>query len=191
MNAHGVILDNLRPQEKILLVIRRHWIAFVYLGVYALAFLISSIFLIYLHTTTLASVVPGDIFWVVMVAYAMFFSIFLYVQWLNSELDMFIITNERVIGLDQISFLDRAVSECSLDRVQEINPQTKGLLSNMLNFGRLTIHTASEFSHFDMELAPDCLNHARQILNICQDYKAGHKVVEQDKKEVSLKGEGI
>jgi len=175
-NTNLVRLENLRENEKILLVIRRHWIAFVYLSGYVIFFLASALFAIYLHSTTLSSIVPGNLFWVAIICYSMFFAIFIYVQWLNNELDLFIVTNERIIGLDQISLLDRAVSECSLDRVQEINPQTKGLLSNLLNFGRLTVHTASEFSHFDMPLAPDPLENARRILNICQDYKSTHNV---------------
>jgi len=41
-------------------------------------------------------------------------SIILYIEWLNHELDMYVVTNNRVIGLEQIAFLNRAVTECNL-----------------------------------------------------------------------------
>jgi hypothetical protein len=41
-----------------------------------------------------------------------------------------------------VSFLNREVSECALNDVQEVNSKTKGLLANLLNYGSLTIQTA-------------------------------------------------
>jgi hypothetical protein len=38
---------------------------------------------------------------------------------------MYVITNKRIIGIDQISFLNRTVSECGLADVQEVNSKTK------------------------------------------------------------------
>jgi hypothetical protein len=52
-------------------------------------------------------------------------SLFLYIEWLNNELDMYVVTNKRIIGIDQVSFLNRTISECSLADVQEVNSKTK------------------------------------------------------------------
>ncbi len=67
-----------------------------------------------------------------MIVFLLFFIMFLYIEWLNHELDLYIVTNNRIIGVEQISFLNRTVSECSLGQVQEVNSKTKGLFANIL-----------------------------------------------------------
>jgi hypothetical protein len=55
----------------------------------------------------------------------MIFSLFIYVYWVDNELDFYIITSERVIGVEQLSFLNRTVRECSIEKVQEVNGFTR------------------------------------------------------------------
>lgn len=110
-----------------------------------------------------------------LITFVMFFTLFIYVYWVDNELDFYIVTNERIIGIEQLSFLNRTVRECSLEQVQEVNGFARGLIENLLNFGRVTIRTASDISEFNMELAPDPLENARIILNIIQEYKGTHR----------------
>jgi len=67
---------------------------------------------------------------------------FLYISWLNHELDLFVITNNRVICIEQKSFLNRAVGECTLDKIQEVSIETKGFFANVLDYGTVTLKTA-------------------------------------------------
>lgn len=113
----------------------------------------------------------GDFFFLMLLLYWVVFSLFLYVFWINNELDFLIVTNQRVIGLEQRSFLDRNIAECSIDRVQEVDARTTGLLSNLLDFGKLTIHTASDASHFLLDYAPNPLENARHILNVTHEHR--------------------
>jgi len=84
---------------------------------------------------------------------------------------MYVITNMRIIWIEQISFLDREVSECSLKDVQEVNSKTKWLFSNIFDFWDLIIQTAGNISNFHMHMAPDPLHAAREVLNIVDHYK--------------------
>lgn len=63
--------------------------------------------------------------------YWIIFLTFILIDWINDELDIFIITDSRVIGIEQISALSRNVTECSLDRVQEVNAHTSGILQTI------------------------------------------------------------
>lgn len=99
------------------------------------------------------------------------FALFLYMEWLNHELDMYVITNNRIIGIEQVSFLNRVVSECGLGQIQEVNSSTKGLFSNILNYGTLTLQTSGRSSHFIMEFCPDIMNSARKVLNVVDHYR--------------------
>lgn len=157
-------LQNMREWEVVEKVVRRHWMAFLNVWGYAIlsiAFVISLYLLFWFQSWVNLTVI----------IYTMVAILLLFILWLNSELDMYIVTNKRIIWVDQISFLDRQVSECSLKDVQEVNSNTKWLFANLLNYWSLTIQTAWNASNFHMSIVPDPLKCARQILNIVDHNK--------------------
>jgi uncharacterized membrane protein YdbT with pleckstrin-like domain len=133
------------------------WIFFL-LGV------IISIILFVVFWFTLIGNLINIVFW-------LFFSVFLYIEWLNHELDMYVVSNNRVIWIDQVSFLNRTVSECNLWQVQEVNSKTSGLFANIFNYWTLSIQTAWNKTTLKMDFAPDSMQAARKILNIVDDYR--------------------
>lgn len=175
---HGLNLTGLknifRPDEELKLVLKRHWIVYVYLGFYAFFLLFSSIILLTYHST-IFSFIPNSVFYPFFIVYWSVYLLFLYITWANNELDLFVITDQRIRGIEQLSFLNRTISECSLDDVKEVNAQTKGLFENLLNFGTVSMHTASENSNFTMHFAPSPIDNASIIRNVIQDNKAKKK----------------
>lgn len=53
---------------------------------------------------------------------------YIFVHWVNNELDLLIITSRRIVSYDQVNFLDRKMSQTTIDLVQEVNSSTSGLL---------------------------------------------------------------
>ena len=164
-------LENMRPWEDVQIVIKRHWIVFVFIWLYFLFWVTTSISLFAFFWFQIWLYFVLILFW-------MMFLVFLYVDWLNHELDMFIITNNRIIGLDQISFLNRNISECNLGQVQEVNAQTKWLLANIFNYWLVTIQTAWNISNFEMSYVPNAIQNSRKILNIVDHYRDANKVTD-------------
>lgn len=158
-------IGHLKEWEQIEMVVRRHWIVYIQLGIYALLWI--SV------TSTLFWFFWFDSFFIniTLVLFWMMFLIFLYIEWLNHELDLFIITPSRIIWVEQLSFLNRTISECPIAQVQEVNAKTKWLLSNLLNYWTLLIQTAWNASNFEVEYAPDVINTSRKILNIVDKYR--------------------
>jgi uncharacterized membrane protein YdbT with pleckstrin-like domain len=101
---------------------------------------------------------------------------FIYLSWINDELDLFIITNIRVIGIEQISVLSRTVTECGLDRIQEVNAKVAGILETIFGYGRVDIHTASEHSDMVVSMAPNPVENARLINNVIQEFRTKHVI---------------
>lgn len=157
-------LENLRPWEIVLSVIKRHWIIYVVLWVYFIAAIIISVSLFLILWNTLLWNLTNIVFW-------MYFSVFLYIQWLNHELDMFVVTNNRVIWIEQISFLNRNVTECNLWQIQEVNSKTSWLFANILNYWTLSIQTAWNVTTLKMDFCPDSMQEARKLLNVVDDYR--------------------
>ena len=178
LDIHGINLTGLkntfRPDEELKLVLKRHWIVYLDLGFSVFFLLLSSGILLAYHST-IFGFIPDSVFYPFLIIYVSTYLLFLYITWANNELDMFVITDQRIRGIEQVSFLDRTISECSLDDVKEVNAQTKGLLENLLNFGTISMHTASENSNFVMHFAPSPIDNASIIRNVIQDNKAKKK----------------
>lgn len=49
---------------------------------------------------------------------------YIFVQWVNQELDLLIVTNRRIICFDQVKFLDRKMTQTTIDLVQEVSSST-------------------------------------------------------------------
>jgi len=157
-------LKNMRDWEIIKMVIRRHWIVFVMLW-------------FHMFFGVIVNIILHSLFWFVLwvdmfsLVYLMGFSVFMYISWINHELDMYVITNFRIIWIEQIWFLNRWVSQCALNDVQEVNSTTKWLFANMFNYGDLMIQTAWNSSNFNMNFVPDSLQTSRIVLNTAEEYK--------------------
>lgn len=112
----------------------------------------------------------------------MYYSMFLYIHWLNYELDLIVVTDSRLIAVEQKSFLNRAVGETYLDKVQEVSFQVKGLFANLFDYGHILPKTAGSTSRFDMTFSPRPMENARKLNNIIDAYKVrrGIKLERQD-----------
>lgn len=170
-------LQNMRPWEKVLVELRRHWIVYFFVFSYFLIFVILSWLSFYFFWLNTINLIINCVIWLVWL-------LFCYVQWLNYELDIFIITNNRIIWVEQISFLNRTVSEANLWQVQEVNSRTKWILANLLDYWDVLIQTAWTTSNFDMTYAPNAIQNSRQILNIVDNYRDMHSPLHKENPEL-------
>lgn len=65
-----------------------------------------------------------------------------FLTWTHYYLDSYIVTNQRVLTIDQIDFFHRKVSEADIGNVQDIEVIAKGFFATTLNFGDVRIQTA-------------------------------------------------
>ena len=63
-------------------------------------------------------------------------------------LDVWILTDARVIAVEQGSLFSRTVSEFELGKIQDATVNIHGIIPTLLNYGNLNLRTASEHEHF-------------------------------------------
>jgi uncharacterized membrane protein YdbT with pleckstrin-like domain len=169
----------LKDNEQIVMTLHRHWIILVYHFLYLITFIITTWILLAYKWPIIELIRYEAIYWAGITIYWIGFLTFILLDWINDELDLFIITDSRVIGIEQISTLTRRVTECSLDRVQEVNANTAGILQTIFGFWDVHIHTASETSNMIVNYAPDPIENARRINNVIQAYRNAHLPIGQ------------
>lgn len=80
------------------------------------------------------------------VIYLMVVMAALFMFWMDYYLDIWIITSERIIDIEQKNLFNREVSEFMLDKVQDITVEIPGVVATFLKYGNLIIQTAGEKS---------------------------------------------
>lgn len=157
---------DMEANEHIFMVIRKHWIylviTFLYLAIVCTICGGIYVLVIFAGFPTIFAGISS--IWM-----AMFGILYVFIQWINTALDMLVVTNRRIIVYDQVSFLRRKLTQTNIELVTEVNAETSGLVGNILLFGTIIIKTASdstgEKSNFDLELVPKPLEVSRTIHN--------------------------
>jgi uncharacterized membrane protein YdbT with pleckstrin-like domain len=94
--------------------------------------------------------------------------------WMDTYLDVWTITNRRIISREQRGLFNRVVSELELYRVQDVTVEQKGVLATMLNFGDLHVQTAGEEKRFVFKDVGEPIKVARLIQKLDEDAKRGY-----------------
>ncbi|MEK7642776.1 MAG: PH domain-containing protein [Patescibacteria group bacterium] len=147
----------LDDDERIIRIVRKHW--YVMLGftfglfVLALApFILAKIvnlLELFEESSPVSGFVDGFIggyglfayFLWVLVLWVIFF-----IEWTDYYLDVWILTNKRIVDIEQRGFFHRHVTSFRYEQIQDITVNTKGLIATFFKFGTLHIHTAGSTS---------------------------------------------
>lgn len=154
----------LEPGEEILKTVRKHWFIIVtqLFGTFLmLLFPFFLLFLIALFPHTLINFDFSIAHYTALITFAVagwsILSLMAgFMTWTHYYLDLWIITDRRIILVDQIHFFNRNVSIFRLERLQDIEFYVSGIIPTLLNFGTIKAQTASAFeSNFKTDGLPD------------------------------------
>lgn len=158
-----------RENENIQLVIRKHWIIDV-----KIAFALFMMGIIPLIIAIVAEVFVwkagfSDAFLVVALLFTLYFLgllLFTYIKWLNEELDIIVVTDNRIISHEQIDLFHRQVSEANLGQIQDVTGVEKGFLQSMFHYGNIEIQTSASDVFFIIKHVNHPYENARALLDM-------------------------
>jgi hypothetical protein len=154
----------LEPDEEILTVVRKHWfvIATELLGIFLMLlipFFILFLFVLFpeaLHEADLSLAHYTKLITFGVAAWSVLTLMTAFTIWTHYYLDLWIITDRRIILVDQIHFFNRNVSMFRLERLQDIEFYVQGIIPTLLNFGTIQAQTAGAHeSNFKSTGMPD------------------------------------
>lgn len=158
-----------QDDEEIFLVIRQHWFVFAIrltLWLLFVAILILGDQYLPRYAEFLATSPYKEIYVLLKSLYMLFLILGLLILWVIYYLNVQIITNERVVDIDQHSLLHHEISEVYLSRMQDVTAEVKGLFPTMLNYGNVYVQTAGETERFEFSKIPDPTAVSKLILNL-------------------------
>lgn len=161
---------SLEQGEYIVKEVRKHWffvaLRIVFYGILGIApallfpfllYALSSIFIIDSGTVSLfLALYP---LWLLM----LWISFFLF--WTDFYLDVLIITNQRIMDIEQHGLFHREISEFRLENLQDITTDISGMVATFFDFGDVHVQTASENRKFIINDAA----HPEQVKRLIAD----------------------
>lgn len=136
-----------KSYEKVKYVLRRHPITFIPQLLIFIASLVVPI-LVYLMISNIypalfdnealyaAGALAGSI-------YLLSALLFGYGSFIDFYLDVWIVTNDRVVDIEQFGLFSRTISELDLFRIQDVTTDTHGMFATIFKYGDVTLKTAS------------------------------------------------
>lgn len=158
-------------EEQVALFIRRHWMAFVPWILMTPVLLLSGILLAGWAWLGYAAApqTSTDQATAVIVGSAVFLLtlLFLFLRaWMSYYLDVTIVTERRLIDIEQEGIFGRSVAEQSLLRVQDVSARQIGFFHHFMNYGNLYVETAGDQPNFELHNIPRPNEVAKTILNL-------------------------
>ena len=132
--------------EKAILILRRHWLILVKsILLFILAAGIPYIFY-KIDNNLWPDMFDGNnvkgISILFISAYYLGIWLFFFAHFIDYYLDVWIVTNKRIINTEQRGLFSRVISEHKLDKIQDITSEIHGIIPTFFNYGDVHIQTA-------------------------------------------------
>lgn len=128
--------------------------------------------------STNPTLIQGPVSWPLFIvglsAYGLAIWLFYFNSLIDYYLDIWIVTNERIIVIEQKGLFSRTIAELKLYRVQDIKAEVSGIIPTLFDFGNITIQTAAEEVHFAFKQVPRPYKISRKILEVVEQDREKH-----------------
>ncbi len=154
----------LEPGEEVLKTVRKHWFVIVS-ELFGIFFMLMIPFVLLFFIAVFPNALSGTeitisnftaLITFAVASWSILSLIAGFSVWTHYYLDLWIITDRRIILVDQVHFFNRNVGIFRLERLQDIEFEINGLIPTLLNFGTVRAQTAGAFeSNFKTRGLPD------------------------------------
>lgn len=136
----------LHEGERVIIAFHRHWIVVASKLTFAALLLLPPLAAVLLVPAfEIAREFSILIFYLISV-YMMAAIFAAFVIWFDYYLDVWIVTSERVIDVEQIGMFRREASEFMLSRVQDVTVEIPSFIATTLRYGNIRVQTAGQQS---------------------------------------------
>lgn len=172
LHPEGIRFETQEAHETVILFLRQHVIVNVPWIVLATMMLLAPtiIFPFLFNVIRIPVVIPvgyiivGTIWW-----YVAAFG-YILVKFLGWIINIYIVTNERIVDIDFYYLLYKHFSEAEINKIQDISYTSKGIFAALFNYGDISIETAGKTPNLLFESVP----HPEAVVETIRSILEGH-----------------
>lgn len=160
---------NKEANEKVYMTVRRHYFVLVRQSIIFLFFFIFPVIIgavLYGFSIDIQEYVFYPIIILIISIYYLFVTLFAMIKWIEYYYDIWIITDKRIIDMEQKSLFNHITSELRLDKIQDVTFEIKGLFASIFHYGNIYVQTAGAVQRFAFEEIPRSQQIKRLIIDL-------------------------
>ena len=168
--------------EKIVMLLRRHPINFFKSFILYLFLAVLPLVVNYFINNYYPINLTGDMVLnvkMLLCLYYLFVVTFFYRAWLDHYLDIWIITSERVVDIEQNGLFSRSIATQKLYRIQDVTTEVKGIIPTFLNYGNVYVQTAGAKQNFIFKKVHDPDKVSKKLMKVVSWRKKNMQVGEE------------
>jgi len=151
-------------EEKVILFLRKHPITNIKWAVIALILVTAPILV---GSFPIFSFLPKNYHFIAILGWYLLTLSYIIQNFLSWYYQIQLVTDERIVDIDFYNLIYKEVSDCNIDKIQDVKYSMGGVIRTIFNFGDLMIQTASEVPNFKFEAIPD----PNKVAKILQDLR--------------------
>lgn len=168
--------NEIAEKEKIIRIIHRHWfdifqqfiiIIAVICVMLAGLFVFPALFPAFQSESSYPFIIFLEI------TFALLIWVYAFLIWIDYYFDIWIVTSERIVNIEQKGLFLRTVSELKFAKVQDVTADVKGFFPTVLNYGDVHVQTAGEETRFFFRHVPDPYGLKNIIMDLQKQHEAG------------------
>jgi hypothetical protein len=94
---------------------------------------------------------PGKIVQLLSQVYVLTLIVAAFLVWVLYYLNIQIVTNIRIVDIDQYSLFHRTISELHINQIEDVTSETKGVIATIFQFGYVFVQTAGTRERFEFD----------------------------------------
>lgn len=146
------IIGNDEEKEHLIIFLRRHWVnLFIQLFPFlAVIIILCAAFLSFSFLLEPKSLAPIERHLIQFAAaiFSLFLWAFIFIVFIDYYLDVWVVTNKRIVNIEQKGLFRREISELRLENVQDLTTEISGVIPTFFDFGDLYVQTAGKRERF-------------------------------------------
>jgi len=168
-------LDHLikrKPGEKVVFFLRRHLVIFIAEILLIILLIIVPIGGNWLVNGLWPGLLTGPhsrpVLVLLLSAYYLMIWVFFLSYFIDYYLDGWVVTDDRILSVEQHGLFSRTVSELDLAKIQDVTSEVKGFVAFLFNYGYVYVQTAGEVNRFVFEQVPKPHEVRKQLLSLIE-----------------------
>jgi len=152
-------LKNKRENEHVILIVRRHWFDILkqFFTIILALFLWAGSFFLFSFLIQ-NSFLSENLHYLILLfqsSFVLLIWLYSFLVWIDYYFDVWIITTEKIINIEQKGLFLRHTSELQILKIQDVSTEVKGLIPSILNYGEVHIQSAGTVNRFLFHNVPD------------------------------------
>lgn len=151
VKPEGITFETQDPEEKIILLLRSHWITNIPWISLALVLIFSPVVL---SSFPIIAFLPPNYQFMSLIIWYLLVTAFVLESFLSWIFDIYIVTDERIIDVEFVNLLHKKVAEAEISKIQDVTYKVGGVIPSIFNYGDVFIQTAGTKENFDFLAIP-------------------------------------